>query len=64
MTPAEFRAARQDLGLRQDQLAQVLGFRRDHISRIETGAAPITRTTALAMQALGMGYRPDGWPTA
>jgi hypothetical protein len=31
---------------------------------METGAKLITRTTALAMQALGMGYRPDGWPTA
>ena len=63
MTPAEFRAARKSLGLRQDQLAAVLGFERGHISRMETGASPIMPTTALAMQALLMGYRPDGWPT-
>lgn len=59
MTPAEFRAARESLGMRQDQLAAVLDFRRDHISRMETGAATITRTTAMAMHALGMGYMAD-----
>jgi transcriptional regulator with XRE-family HTH domain len=59
MTPEEFRAARQSLGLEQTQLAELLGFDRAHISRMERAAKPITRVTALAMHALLAGIRLD-----
>ena len=59
MTPEEFRAARQSLGLEQTQLAELLGFDRAHISRMERAAKPITRVTALAMRALLAGIRLD-----
>jgi transcriptional regulator with XRE-family HTH domain len=64
MTPEEFLAARKDLGLTQPQLAGVLGWTQSHISRVENGREPIQQTGALAMQALLMGHRPDGWPIA
>ncbi|MDF2140874.1 helix-turn-helix transcriptional regulator [Paenirhodobacter sp. CAU 1674] len=63
MTPAKFRAARQTLGLRQDQLGDALGLSRTTISRIESGSHPIEPRTALTLRAMViLGADPDHWP--
>ena len=62
MTPAEFKQARQTLGLTQAQLALVLGYGTPQISFMETGANPIRRVVKIAVLAMVAGYRPDGWP--
>lgn len=41
MTPADFRAARETLGLTQAQLAEALGMQRRQIIRLEAGETPI-----------------------
>ena len=41
MTPADFRAARETLGLTQAQLAADLGLQRRQIMRLEAGESPI-----------------------
>jgi transcriptional regulator with XRE-family HTH domain len=58
MTPTEFREARHKLGLTQAQMAEALGYKRLHISQMETGKSPIQRTTELAMMALAAGLAP------
>lgn len=52
MTPAEFRAAREALGLTQIALAKALGMKERQIRNLETGAVPIKRVIALAIEAL------------
>ena len=62
MTPAELKAARESLGLRQSDLDRVLDLSSSYVSKMETGAKPIRTVHALAMQALLMGHRPEDWP--
>lgn len=64
MTPAEFIQARQSLGLTQAQLAEVLGYSRTHITRIEKGHLEVMPVAALAMRGLLAGIRPNNWPGA
>lgn len=52
MTPAELKDARLALGLNQAQLGNKLGFRQEHISRMENGKMAITRCTDLAIETL------------
>ena len=59
MTPAEFRAARKSLGLRQDQIAPYLGIGdRAYISRIENGDS-VPKQVAIIMRYLIMTPRED-----
>ena len=62
MTPADFRAARETLGLRQSDLDHIMNMASGYTSKLESGAKPLRTLHALAMQALLMGYRPDDWP--
>lgn len=52
MTPADFRAARETLGLTQAQLADALGMQRRQIIRLEAGETPITQLHEYAMRWL------------
>ena len=65
MTNHEFRAIHQHLGLTQAELAAVLGYA--HVMTVsayerETNPRPIPQLLAMVMQAMGSGWRPDGWP--
>ena len=51
MSPAEYTARRESLGLSQDQLAKLLGLSREAINRREKGGR-ITEEMALALRAL------------
>jgi transcriptional regulator with XRE-family HTH domain len=51
MSPAEYTALRECLGLSQDQLAKLLGLSREAINRREKGGR-ITEEMALALRAL------------
>lgn len=67
MTPAEFKAARQTLGLTQSQLGDILGLdpstvRRYEMDPIRSTAKPPHPTVAKAMRWLLDGYRPPEWP--
>lgn len=63
MTPAEFKEARQSLGLGQMQMAQMLGFsRKASVGDMERAVKPITDQTARLMRAYIAGYRPADWP--
>lgn len=46
------RIRKDELGLSQDELGQLLGVDQTTISRLETGALPITDRTRLAIEAL------------
>lgn len=52
MTPAEYKAHREKLGLTQAGLAVLLGVPRETISRRENGIQSITEEMALALRAL------------
>ena len=61
MTPAEVRAARQSLGLTQDQLAAWLMMGADGkraVRRWEAGDRDISGPAWVAIQAFLAGYRP------
>lgn len=63
MTPADFRAARQRLGLSQEQLAFMLGYRaRYTVSDIERGNKAPNGAAVRLLQAYLEGYRPADWP--
>lgn len=64
MTPAEFKAARESLGLRQSDLDRVLDMTTGYTGKLEREEKPVRTLHAIAMQALLMGYRPDDWPVA
>ncbi len=51
-THSDFVAARDILGLTQDQLAAELGYTRQGIGRIERNLGPVTRVMQLAMTYL------------
>lgn len=65
MTPDEFRAIRQRLGLTQAQLAAYLGYgspmRISEFER-ETNPRPVPELLARLMTAYDEGYRPKDWP--
>ena len=52
MTPAEFAAARHDLGLSQPQLADALDIHPMTVSKYERGALDVPRVAELAMRYL------------
>ena len=52
MTPAEYRAHREKLGLTQAELAALLGVPRESISRRENGEQRITAEAVLALRAI------------
>lgn len=52
MTPADYKAAREALGLTQAQLAERLGVTRATINAREAGRTPITEEASLAIRAL------------
>lgn len=69
LTPAEFKEARQTLGLDALQAADMLRFaatsdqaRRNAISRVETGRAPLSPERTELLRAYLAGYRPADWP--
>lgn len=64
MTPDQLKQARQSLGLSQANLAEILGFERAHISRMENGREPIKTATALAVMAMAAFGMPDQWPAS
>lgn len=68
MTPKEFQTIRLRLGLRQDQLATMLGYkaavRISEFERQHSTPRPIPDGTARLMQAYDSGYRPSDWPEA
>ena len=65
MTPDHLRAIRQKLGLTQQQLAQLIGYRQAHlISNFETGTRPVPHLLAMLMRAFEDGYLPRRDPDA
>lgn len=52
MTPAEFRAARLSLGLRQSDVDRLMGMASGYTGKLERGDKPIRKLHALAMRAL------------
>lgn len=64
MTAAEFREARQSLGLDQSQAARVLGYGApSRISDVERGVRGVSEAVVRLLRAYLDGYRPDDWPT-
>ena len=62
MTPAELKAARESLGLRQSDLDRVLDMATGYTGKLERGTKPVRTVHALAVRALLMGHRPENWP--
>ena len=63
MTPAEFREARQTLGLNQSQMAAMLGYNASsRISEVEAGRRPLPVEKLWLMQAYLGGWRHEEWP--
>ena len=52
MTADQYRAARQQLGLKQSELAKQLGVTTNTISRRELGLVPISREADIAIKCL------------
>ena len=52
MTADKYRAARQQLGLKQSELAKQLGVTTNTISRRELGVVPISREADIAIKCL------------
>lgn len=68
MTPAEFARARQELGLRNADLARMLGLSEARAATTfwqwAAGRRRIDPAHALLMRAYLNGYRPPDWPAA
>jgi transcriptional regulator with XRE-family HTH domain len=63
MTPEEFRAAREAMGLTAQQAADVMGYgSRQRIYEIEAGRKGLSQASARLMRAYLDGYRPSDWP--
>lgn len=66
MTPAEFSAALDSLGLSNPQAAALLNYtgkhRRQQIYKMRTGVKPVTPDKAAQVRAWLAGYRPPNWP--
>lgn len=60
MSPADYKARRESLGLTQAQLAERLGIARETVARREAGHPrnPITPEAALALDALSSAPKP------
>jgi DNA-binding XRE family transcriptional regulator len=58
MTSLQFREARLSFGLTQSAWGLCLGIGREHIAKIETGRAPVSKTLALLVSA----YKRHGLP--
>lgn len=57
MTPAEFRAVRERLGLTQVALAEALGITATSVARKERGEQEIVKRDVLALRALEIAER-------
>jgi len=63
VTPAQFREARNTLGLTQSQAAAMLGYGSDaRISEIERGKREPGASVVRLLSAYLDGYRPNDWP--
>jgi len=63
MTPAEFKAMRQNLGLTPAQAATLLGYgSATRISEIENGHRNASAAVVLLLRAYIAGYQPSNWP--
>lgn len=63
MNPAQFKEARQTLGLDQRQAAALLGYgNATRISEIEAGKRNPSASVVRLLRAYLDGYRPDDWP--
>lgn len=63
MDGQQIKAARKQLGLTQTQLAEVMGMTdKSYISKLESGAVNLGRTSQRLLQAYLDGYRPKDWP--
>ncbi|AZB63135.1 helix-turn-helix domain-containing protein [Cereibacter sphaeroides] len=62
MTPAEFREARQTLGLTQAGLAALVGRQARNIRQWEAGDRAIDDAAVRLVRAYLDGYRPSDWP--
>lgn len=60
MTPADFKHARQSMGLTQTQAAAAFGVTLRHVHNWESKGP--SGTAARYMTALSHGYRPQDWP--
>ena len=66
MTPAEFRAARNALGLTITGMSRMLGVTPTHIRRLEMDPSdrshrPVTKTVEFLLRAYLDGWRPPDW---
>ena len=52
MSPTQYKAKREQLGLRQAGLASLLEVTRETVNRRESGEQPITQEAALAISSL------------
>ena len=63
MTPDEFRAALDTLGLSQAQAAPLLGYgAATRVSEVCVGRRTPSASVVLLLRAYLAGYRPDDWP--
>lgn len=63
MTPADFRAARKSLSLKQEQIAPLLGYSdKARVSEIERGIRKPGESVVRLLRAYLDGYRPTDWP--
>ena len=52
MTPIQYRAHREQLGLTQARLADILGIAREAVVRRESGKQPISEEMSIAIRSL------------
>ena len=63
MTPAEFKEARQSLGLTAEAFASILGYTgASYIYKLEGGSKAVTPQAAIAIRAMLAFGLPDQWP--
>ena len=62
MTPAQFKLARQSLGLTQSALAPLVGRQLRNVQQWEAGERAIDPAAVLLVAIYQGGYRPDNWP--
>ena len=63
MDGQQIRDARKYLGLTQTQFSEVMGMTdKSYISKLESGAVNLGRTSQRLLQAYLDGYRPKDWP--
>ncbi|MDO5648348.1 hypothetical protein [Paracoccus sp. (in: a-proteobacteria)] len=63
MTADELKAARKSLGLKQHEIAPLLGFGHSvRVSELERGATAISAAVERLVRAYLDGYRPNDWP--